>query len=319
MADNPYLASLVGTLGIEGESLMEVETDPFPDETLSPGMSEFIRVARRYVAGFDDAHTFVDAIQEIANDLAGYLRLHQELLHSLPLSFPQQALGHLTTQALLAFSDGLSDMVACFSQQDLPRVDQGIERCKQAIIVVEAWWIEVCRVVRYQSQHVCSQCGALHQPEAESCPGCHRSLGPPSEEFRPWHDYIEVGEPWVELYRRTQAMVAGKLAMGDWSGELEEMRIQLVELQGRLRDIPEWEEESLAESYEGVFHGLSQLRSALESMQTYPHHRDLGQLNQAWFQIMGSLRMLGQPCADLRYELLTLLEDLEADSESEVE
>jgi hypothetical protein len=34
---------------------------------------------------------------------------------------------------------------------------------------------------------------------------------------------------------------------------------------------------------------------------------------------MSALSMLGRPCDDLRYELLTLLEEMEADSEFEVE
>ena len=325
MADNPFLSSLVEAWGGDQSALPDIETDPFPDETLSPGMSEFIRVARRYVAGVVDDHGFVDSIQDIADRLAIYLSLHRQLLNSLPLTFPQQALGHLSTQALVAFSEGLSDMVACFSQGDLPRVDQGIDRCKQAIIILEAWWIELCRVVRHEITRVCPQCGGVTMPSEAECSLCSEPLVQVADEFLPDHEFISVAETWVTLYRNTQKMVAGELPIGEWSTRLEELRIEVVEIQSRLRDIPAWEEHEqwltrdLVEAYEGVCAGLNQLREALEQMQRYPQERQLSALNQAWFTLMSALSLLGRPCDELRYELLTLLEEMEADSEFEVE
>jgi len=325
MADNPYLSSLVEAWGGDDSAIPDIETDPFPDETLSPGMSEFIRIARRYVAGVVDDHGFVDSIQDIADRLSTYLTLHRQLLGSLPLNFPQQALGHLSTQALLAFSEGLSDMVACFSQGDLPRVEQGIERCKQAIIVLEAWWIELCRVVRYETSRVCSECGHVNAPEDLECQSCEQALLAVSDEFQPDQEYLSVASMWADLYRCTQQMVAGTYPVHEWSARLEAMRVEVVELQGRLRELPSWEEHEqwlpcdLVEGYEGVFHGLQQLRQALEDLQMYPQDRDLSRLNQGWFRLMGALGLLGRPCGELRYELLTLLEDMEADLEFQVE
>lgn len=325
MADNPFLSSLVEAWGGNESVIPDIETDPFPDETLSPGMSEFIRVARRYVAGVVDDHGFVDSIQDIADRLATYLSLHRQLLNSLPLTFPQQALGHLSTQALVAFSEGLSDMVACFSQGDLPRVDLGIDRCKQAIIILEAWWIELCRVVRHEITRVCPECGAVSPPTEAECCACEEPLIQVADEFLPDHEYLSVADPWVELYRKTQKMLAGELSSGDWSTRLEELRIEVVEIQSRLRDIPAWEEHEtwltrdLVEAYEGVCAGLNRLRESLEQMQRYPQDRQLLDLNRAWYSLMSALSMLGRPCDDLRYELLTLLEEMEADSEFEVE
>ena len=325
MADNPYLSSLVEAWGGDESAIPDIETDPFPDETLSPGMSEFIRVARRYVAGVVDDHGFVDSIQDIADRLSVYLSLHRQLLNSLPLTFPQQALGHLSTQALVTFSEGLSDMVACFSQGDLPRVDLGIDRCKQAIIILEAWWIELCRVVRHETSRVCLECGSVSPPSERECGHCQHPLDLVADEFQPDQEFIPVADSWVELYRTTQSMLAGTLSSSEWSSGLEELRVEVVEIQSRLREIPAWEEHEqwlardLVEGYEGVCHGLGILRASLEQMQRYPQERSVDALNQAWFHLTSALALLGRPCDDLRYELLTLLEDMEADLEFEVE
>ena len=325
MADNPFLTSLVEAWGGNDSVLPDIETEPFPDETLSSGMSEFIRIARRYVVGVVDDHGFVDSIQDIANRLQVYLTLHQQLLTSLPLSFPQLALGHLSTQALIAFSEGLADMVACFSLGDLPRVDQGIDRCKQAIIILEAWWIELCRVVRHETTRVCHQCGAVTPPGQAECSGCGEPLGQVSDEFQCDHEFHPVAETWVQLYRDTRQMVAGSLGMGDWSVRVDQLRTQVVEIQGRLRDVPTWEEEEqwlspdLVNAYEQVYGGLQSLRQALELLQNYTQDRQIGDLNRGWFLLLSALRSLALPCGDLRYELLTLLEDLEADQDYQVE
>ncbi|MBX3169023.1 MAG: hypothetical protein KF760_16565 [Candidatus Eremiobacteraeota bacterium] len=325
MADNPYLSSLVEAWGGDDSALPDIETDPFPDETLSPGMSEFIRIARRYTAGVVDDHGFVDSIQDVANRLQVYLALHQQLLHSLPLTFPQAALGSLSTQALLSFSEGLSEMVSCFSQGDLPRVGQGIERCKQAIIILEAWWIELCRVVRHETSRVCNQCGAVTPPGQAECSGCQAPLGEVSDEFQVDQEFYEVAEPWLQLYRDTRKLVAGEMPLGDWSVRIDQLRSQVVEIQGRLRDIPRWEEQEqwlpreLVEAYEQVFGGLQNLRQALEMLQSYTQNRQVSALNQGWFLLVAGLRMLARPCEDFRYELLTLLEDLEADLDYQVE
>lgn len=321
MADNPYLSSLVEAWGGDESAIPDIETDPFPDETLSPGMSEFIRVARRYVAGVVDDHGFVDSIQEIADRLAVYLSLHRQLVYSLPLTFPQQALGHLATQALITFSDGLADMVACFSQGDLPRVDQGIDRCKQAIIILEAWWIELCRVVRHETSRVCSECGLVNPPGESHCSNCQAPFTMVADEFQPDHEFIAVADSWVTLYKNTQKMLAGSLPSLEWATQIENLRAEVVEIQRRLRDIPAWEEgeqwlaPDLVDSYDDVFAGLHQLRLALEQMQRYPQEKRVESLNQAWFKLMSALSELGQPCGDMRYELLTLLDDMEADSE----
>ncbi|MFN8613379.1 MAG: hypothetical protein U0931_37925 [Vulcanimicrobiota bacterium] len=319
MADNPFLSSLVEAWGGDDSVLPDIETEPFPDETLSPGMSEFIRVARRYTAGVVDDHGFVDSIQDVANRLQTYLSLHQRLLISLPLSFPQLALGHLSTQALVAFSDGLSDMVSSFSQRDLPRVDQGIERCKQAIIILEAWWIELCRVVRYETTRVCNHCGAVTPPGQPECLGCSQPLGELPDEFQSDQEFHAVAEPWVQLYRDTQKLVAGAFPLGDWSVKVDHLRSQVVEIQGRLRDLPAWEAQEqwlpreLVESYEQVFGGLQALREALELLQSYTQDRQLASLNRGWFLVISALRCLARPCVDFRFELLSVLEDLEAD------
>jgi hypothetical protein len=319
MAENPFLSSLVEAWGGDNSVLPDIETEPFPDETLSPGMSEFVRIARRYTAGVVDDHGFVDSIQDVANRLQTYLSLHQQLLTSLPLNFPQLALGHLSTQALVAFSEGLSDMVSSFSLRDLPRVDQGIDRCKQAIIILEAWWIELCRVVRYESTRVCSHCGAVTPPGQSECSGCSRPLPDLPDEFQPDHEFHDVAEPWVQLYRDTQKLVLGSLPLGDWSVTVDALRSQVVEIQGRLRDLPAWEAElrwlprELVESYEQVFGGLQALREALELMQSYTQERQLESLNRGWFLLVAALRSLARPCGDFRFELLSLLEDLEAD------
>ncbi len=325
MADNPYLSSLVEAWGGDDSALPDIETDPFPDETLSPGMSQFIRICRRYTAGVVDDHGFVDSIQDVANRLQVYLSLHQQLLHSLPLSFPQAALGALSTQALLSFSEGLSEMISCFSQGDLPQVGQGIERCKQAIIILEAWWIELCRVVRYETSRVCNHCGAVTPPGQPECSGCQAPLGQVSDEFQVDQEFFDVAEPWVQLYRDTRALVAGSKPLGDWSVHIDQLRSQVVEIQGRLRDIPRWEEHNqwlpreLVASYEQVFGGLQNLRQALEMLQSYTQDPQVSALNQGWFLLTAGLRSLARPCAHFRYELLTLLEDLEADQDYQVE
>lgn len=321
MADNPFLSSLVEAWGGDNSVLPDIETEPFPDETLSPGMSEFVRIARRYTAGVVDDHGFVDSIQDVANRLQTYLSLHQQLLTSLPLNFPQLALGHLSTQALVAFSDGLSDMVASFSLRDLPRVDQGIDRCKQAIIILEAWWIELCRVVRYETTRVCSHCGAVTPPGQPECSACSQPLGELPDEFQSDQEFHHVAEPWVQLYRDTQKLVLGSMPLGDWSVSLDALRSQVVEIQGRLRDLPAWEAEErwlpreLVEGYEQVFGGLQALREALELMQSYTQDPQLDSLNRGWFLLVAALRSLARACGDFRFELLTLLEDLEADQD----
>lgn len=325
MEDNPFLSSLVTAWGGDEAVLPEFETDPFPDETLSPGMSEFIRTARRYLAGVVDDHGFVDSIQDMADRLGEYLQLHRQLLNSLPLSFPQMALGNLTTQALISFSDGLADMVSSFTQNDLPRVEKGIDRCKQAIIVIEAWWIEICGVVRHEITRVCPDCGSVHPPSEFQCQSCSAVLIRQNEEFQPQHEYREVAQFWRDFYRSTQAMVAGQLPLTQWSVPLSEMRSQLIEIQARLRDIPAWEEErqwlpsELVEAYDGTCSGLARLREGLEKMLLYTQEPRLEHLNRGWFLVMDALDLLATPCADLRYELLTLLEDLEAEAGFEVE
>jgi len=325
MEENPFLSSLVTAWGGDEAVLPEFETDPFPDETLSPGMSEFIRMARRYLAGVVDDHGFVDSIQDVADRLGEYLQLHRQLLNTLPLSFPQMALGNLSTQALLSFSDGLSDMVSSFTQNDLPRVEKGIDRCKQAIIVLEAWWIEICSVVRHEITRVCPECGHISPPSESLCQRCSATLTQQNEEFQPHHEYCDVSQFWRDFYRNTQAMVSGQLPASQWSASLEEMRSQLIEIQSRLRDIPAWEEErqwlpgELVDAYDGTCKGLARLREGLEKMQLYTQDRQIDHLNLGWFYVMDGLDLLVHPCADLRYELLTLLEDLEAEAGFEVE
>lgn len=325
MADNPFLSSLVEAWGGDDSVLPDIETEPFPDETLSPGMSEFIRVARRYTAGVVDDHGFVDSIQDVADRLQVYLGLHQRLLNSLPLSFPQLALGHLSTQALVAFSDGLSEMVSSFSQRDLPRVDQGIDRCKQAIIILEAWWIELCRVVRHETTRVCNHCGAVTPPGQPECGECGQPLGDLADEFQSDQEFHPVAAPWIQLYQDTRALVAGRFPAGDWSVRVDNLRSQVMEIQGRLRDLPAWESEEqwlprpLVDSYEQLFGGLQALREALELMQSYTQDRQVSLLNRGWFLLVAALRSLAEPCGEFRFELLTLLEDLEADQGYQVE
>lgn len=321
MADNPFLASLVEAWGGNEASIPTIETEPFPDETLSPGMSEFVRIARRYLAGFVDDHTFVDSIQDMANRLGEYLTLHRQLIHSLPLTFPQQTLGQLSTQALIAFSDGLSDMIACFGKGDLPQVEQGIDRCKQAIIVLEAWWIELCRVVRYDTTRVCPECGSVNAAGSSQCTNCEHDLGSLGDEFQPDQEYLEVAPCWIDFYRLTQDMVSGKVAASQWSERLEELRTQVVELQSRIREIPAWEGDQelltveLISGYEEVYEGLGLLRETIEEMQGSAQARQPAALNRSWYRLLSALQKLGRPCSDLRYELVCLFEDLEAELE----
>lgn len=316
MAENPYLASLVAAWGGDETVIPEIETEPFPDETLSPGMSEFIRSARRFLAAMDDEHDFVDAIQQMANRLAEYLTLHRELLPTVPLSFPQMALGHLATQALMTFSDGLAEMVACFSRNDVPAVERGIDRCKQAIIVLEAWWIELARVVRQHCSRVCALCGHVNPPEAAECCHCETVLPPLDDNFHPRHEYLWLPDFWLELYRATRAMVAEKLSLGEWSSQVEELRVQVLDVLTLLGPVSQWDRPSpeLLDSYEATMHGLTQLREAVERMQQYTQDRELESLQQGWFQLVCALRTLAQPCSELREELIFQVEDLEAES-----
>lgn len=321
MADNPFLASLVEAWGGDESVLPTIETDPFPDETLSPGMSDFIRVARRYLAGQIDDHGFVDSIQAMADRLSEYLALHRQLVHQLPLTFPQQALASLSTQALISFSEGLSDMIACFGKGDLPQVEQGIERCKQSIIVLEAWWIEVCRVVRFTTTRVCQECGQLNAPGSDLCQFCEATIASLEDEFQPDQEYMQVTPFWLEFYRQSQELVSGQLGLGEWSTALDEVRSQLLEIQSRLKEIPAWEGDQelltveLIESYEAAFEGLNELRREIEAMQNLPRPVQAETLNRAWFRLLCALHRLERPCRDLRYELVCLFEDLEADLE----
>ena len=54
-------------------------------------------------------------------------------------------------------------------------------------------------------------------------------------------------------------------------------------------------------------------------LQSYTQDPQISSLNQGWFLLVAGLRSLAHPCADFRYELLTLLEDLEADQDYQVE
>lgn len=321
MVDNPFLASLVAAWGGDEHSIPSIETEPFPDETLSPGMSEFIRNARRYLAAMADDHDFVDSIQVMANRLRDYLVLHRELLGVLPLTFPQQALGHLSTQALVTFSEGLSDMVSCFSRGELPNVEAGIERCKQAIIVLEAWWIEVSRVVRNEADRVCAQCGRVNTREANECTACEAPLPPVDDTFHPKHEYLWLPEFWIDLYKATRAMTVGKVPQADWAAQMEDLRVQILEVQSRLHDLTEWDETppAVREEYEAAYRGLADLRGAVEQMQRFPGEGKIEDLEQGWFLLVCGLRALAAPCSALRQELLTLLEELEAESGPGVE
>jgi hypothetical protein len=321
MADNPFLASLVAAWGGDENAIPDIETEPFPDETLSPGMSDFIRNARRYLAAMADDHDFVDSIQVTANRLRDYLVLHRELLGTLTLTFPQQALAHLSTQALITFSEGLSDMLSCFSRGELPNVESGIERCKQAIIVLEAWWIELSRVVRQQADRVCAHCGEVNAPELGTCGGCGAALPPLDDTFHPRQEYLWLPDFWIDLYKATRAMVAGKLPAAEWAGQVEDLRVQILDVQAQLHELTGWQDvgDELRTEYESVYRGLAELRGALEQMQRFPGAGKLPELEQGWFRLVCALRSLAEPCAALRQELLTVLEQLEAESPSEVE
>lgn len=321
MADNPFLASLVAAWGGDENSIPDIETEPFPDETLSPGMSDFIRNARRYLAAMADDHDFVDSIQLTANRLRDYLVLHRELLGTLPLTFPQQALGHLATQALLTFSEGLSDMLSCFSRGELPNVESGIERCKQAIIVLEAWWIELSRVVRQEADRVCAHCGRVNGPQTVQCGGCGAALPALDDAFHPRQEYLWLPEFWTDLYKATRAMVAGKLPAAEWAAQVEDLRSQILEVQAQLHELTAWQDVpgELRVEYANVYRGLGELRGAVEEMQRFPGGGKVEELDQAWFRLVCALRSLAEPCSALRQELLAVLDELEAESASEVE
>jgi hypothetical protein len=298
MADNPYLQSIVSAWGEEGQELdiPDIETEPFPDETLSPGMSTFIRTARRYVAGMADGHEFVDAIQETANDLARYMQLHQQLTPQLQLSFPQQMLAQLVQQALLSFSEGLSEMVASFSQEDLPKVEEGIERCKQSIIVLEAWWLEVAGLVDQEQPWVCPTTGDTHEDNRQVRPG-----------YSADQDFTPVWPAWVELYRLSQ----DSLGSSEWLRKREELRAEATHLQQILRQLLTWDEPQLHLLYERCFENLTHLKSYLEAMLKEPEEN--------WYLILVTLQSLRRNSQDLRQEMLLLLENLEADLGMEVE
>ena len=77
MADNPLLHSLVEAWGGDETILPDHQADPFPDETNSFAISEFIRLARRYMAGVVTDHEFVDGIQIILLRLREAMETHR--------------------------------------------------------------------------------------------------------------------------------------------------------------------------------------------------------------------------------------------------
>jgi hypothetical protein len=319
MADNPMLSNLMAAWGGDDSYIPERDTDIFPDETQCSRFSDFIRDARSYLLAKTDAKNFVGSISKMTEDLKGCLFAHRENLGYLRMTPFQMELAEQAEQAYFQFLDSLSEMVASFTQQDLPRVERGIELCKRAAIVLERWALELRALHRQEHGVVCGDCGNFCQPGFVNCPFCEAELPSLTEIYEPEHDWVQVPAVYSAIYDGMLQVQKGQVPIG-WRQMVENLRLDVDDLYQLLLEWKDWPPRvfQLQDAVEGeIDHLIESCKTSLSSLikiQQFPEHGDPRLVDEAWYQLLDSLvifQLIGKECRRSLWGLLRFFQNEE--------
>ena len=323
MAEKEHLSNLVFAWGGDESAIPESEVEAFPDETRSPLLNELIRIARKYVAGVSGAQDFVWSMQKTMPALRMCLFHHKEMVHHLDLDEDQADLAQEADKALFRLLEALGEMVASFTKEDLPRVEDGIEYCKQSAEVLEAWHAELAILERREYGTVCNACGHYAQPLQSSCLFCHSDLVPPDEAYEPEKDWVVTPNPYFKLYQGLLATITQAAPPEPWLVLVDHLAAGFSSLKKSVGaysledDVTELKPELTDQLFE-LLKAIDVSQVSLRVFQKFPVHQDLGAVDEAWYRLLNAVPVLHHHAFSCRHDLVEQLEYVSSEEFAEL-